>query len=648
MRNYLITLLPLFSILGQSYSHNLKNIYSNNQCIQTLLNESNSLLHLQKAIFASGKIVESLSLFAETRCQKHDCNSQDSKLSSKEPFLSSFGSHDACYKIPNYEYCTIEVLHQNLWYYGICLPKDCEISIYQDIQKLAQHYNISPSSFLSFHCGDTSYSWSVGATLMTVVCCIIFSLCIIAVIIQQFKIENSWIESFSLSKNAQLLLAKPRGDVLDCLDGIRTLSIFWVVFGHTFIFETQDLAFSNYTDLLGINHQGWLASLPAQTLTGAYFAVDTFFFLSGFLATFIMLKKFYKVLEQKKYYSYLKTIPFIYLNRFLRLTPTYFFVLLMYLKIVPLLSSGPFWNLLDTDQSFCNQYWWTNLLYINNLYPSENHGGCYAVAWYLANDVQFFIFVPWIVWLTSLSPSWTNGLLLVFMLTSMISSFFIALHQHWSISIYNLNAFMEYFQSYYIVPWGRCPPYIFGIILAILWFFYKNDLKKVVLSRMQSLLLFSIALFLFGITIIGGRGAYSNLPSDWSNLTMSFYIALSKPAWTVGVFILVGLLFMEQLPWVDLILNNHLMAVLGRISFCIYLVHPAIINWYYYSAETPPHFNGLWYTINYLGLLSLSIIVSILVHLFVELPVGNLTKRMLDMKPKKIPQDSTATPLLEA
>jgi peptidoglycan/LPS O-acetylase OafA/YrhL len=207
---------------------------------------------------------------------------------------------------------------------------------------------------------------------------------------------------------------------------------------------------------------------------------------------------------------------------------------------------------------------------------------------------------------------------------------------------------MEYFQSYYIVPWGRCPPYIFGIILAMVWFFYKEDLKKVVLSRMQSLLLFSIALFLFGITIIGGRGAYSNLPSDWSNLTMSFYIAFSKPAWTVGVFILVGLLFMEQLPWVDLILNNHLMAVLGRISFCIYLVHPAIINWYYYSAETPPHFNGLWYTINYLGLLSLSIIVSILVHLFVELPVGNLTKRMLDMKPKKIPQDSTATPLLEA
>jgi peptidoglycan/LPS O-acetylase OafA/YrhL len=319
----------------------------------------------------------------------------------------------------------------------------------------------------------------------------------------------------------------------------------------------------------------------------------------------------------------------------------------MYLKIVPLLSSGPFWNLLDADQSFCNKYWWTNLLYINNFYPSDNRGGCYAVAWYLANDVQFFILVPWIVWLASLSPFCTIGMLFAMMTMSTISSFLIALHQHWSISIYNLNAFMEYFQNYYIVPWGRCPPYIFGIILGILWFFYKDDLKKVVMSRIQSLLFFCIALFLFGITIIGGRGAYSNLPSDWSNFTMSFYIAFSKPAWTVGVFILVTLLIMEQLPWVNLILNNHFMAVMGRISFCVYLVHPAIINWYYYSAETPPHFDGLWYTINYLGLLCLSIIVSILVHLVVELPVGNLTKLVLNEKPKKTFEKSSATPLLE-
>jgi len=628
MKNYLTIFLPIFPILCQSKLH------TDNQCIQSFLNDSNSIIDLQKAVFASGKIVESLLLFAETKQER---------LSSNEPFLSSFGSHDACYKIPNYEYCTVEILHQNLWYYGLCVPKDCENSIYQDIQSLAENLNITASSFLSFHCGDQTYSWSLGATIMTVICCILFILGVIAF----FRMENPWIQSFSVSKNVKSLLAKPRGDVLDCLDGIRTLSIFWVVFGHTFIFETQDLAFSNYIDILGINHQGWIASLPAQSLTGAYFAVDTFFFLSGFLACYIMLKKFYKLLEQKEYIRYVKSIPFIYLNRFLRLTPTYFFVLFMYLKIVPLLSSGPFWNLLDTDQSFCNQYWWTNLLYINNLYPTENHGGCYAVSWYLANDIQFFIFVPWIVWLASMSPSWTIALLLAIMLISITSSFFISLHQHWTISIYNLNEFMNYFQNYYIVPWGRCPPYIFGIILAIIWFFYKENLKKIVWTQTKSLLLFCVSLFLFGITIIGGRGAYNNLPSDWSNLTMSFYIALSKPAWSVGVFVLVGLLFLETLPCVDVILNNHLMAVLGRISFCIYLVHPAIINWYYYSAETPPHFNGLWYTINYLGLLSLSIMVSILVHLFVELPVGNLTKLILNEKPKKT-QDSATMPLLEA
>ena len=58
------------------------------------------------------------------------------------------------------------------------------------------------------------------------------------------------------------------------------------------------------------------------------------------------------------------------LARFLRLTPVYMFVLLFFWKVMPLIGSGPYWeDVAASSVAPCDDYWWTNLLYINNLYP---------------------------------------------------------------------------------------------------------------------------------------------------------------------------------------------------------------------------------------------------------------------------------------
>lgn len=57
-----------------------------------------------------------------------------------------------------------------------------------------------------------------------------------------------------------------------------------------------------------------------------------------------------------------------------RLTPTYMFVLLFYVKISEFLGEGPGWFVVQ-EKSLCNKYWWTNLLYINNFYPKPKVDG---------------------------------------------------------------------------------------------------------------------------------------------------------------------------------------------------------------------------------------------------------------------------------
>ena len=56
-----------------------------------------------------------------------------------------------------------------------------------------------------------------------------------------------------------------------------------------------------------------------------------------------------------------------------RLTPSYLFVILILMYIYVYFGSGPMWTLLPRSTMFssCNKYWWTNILYINNFYPTK-------------------------------------------------------------------------------------------------------------------------------------------------------------------------------------------------------------------------------------------------------------------------------------
>ena len=88
-----------------------------------------------------------------------------------------------------------------------------------------------------------------------------------------------------------------------------------------------------------------MGSFAGQVILSAEFSVDSFFFMSGFLATYIGLKK----LGAKGAMTPIKMAPFMYLDRFLRLTPCYFFIVFVYTYVSPLVGTGPFWSLLDQN-----------------------------------------------------------------------------------------------------------------------------------------------------------------------------------------------------------------------------------------------------------------------------------------------------------
>jgi hypothetical protein len=196
--------------------------------------------------------------------------------------------------------------------------------------------------------------------------------------------SNKWdhpLAVFDIRKNWAALIHRDADRKYQALDGIRAFSMFWIISSHTSNLSLI-VGFTNwqhvFTDVL-------TAFSSNLYFLSANFAVDSFFFLSGFLSSHVFLKKLSNPGPKPP-------IVAVLFGRWLRLVPLYFIVMLISWNIVPIVGSGPFWFLyINEIQEKCSRNWWTNLLFINNFLPTEYTDQCLPWTWYLANDFQFFI-----------------------------------------------------------------------------------------------------------------------------------------------------------------------------------------------------------------------------------------------------------------
>ncbi|CAF2794564.1 unnamed protein product [Rotaria sp. Silwood2] len=174
---------------------------------------------------------------------------------------------------------------------------------------------------------------------------------------------------------------KGQENSLAFLNGIRVLSLFWVILGHSFVFSI--FYTSNIIDMLSDTR-----NFAFQLITSAVFSVDTFFLLSGFLTALLFVR------QVKKEQLSLRLIVLYYIHRYLRLTPTFILVMFVSIYLTPYFGHGPLYPVQQGFESTgCRDgHWWISFLYIGNFFKSDNM--CLGVTWYLFNDMQFHWIAP--------------------------------------------------------------------------------------------------------------------------------------------------------------------------------------------------------------------------------------------------------------
>ncbi|XP_071495950.1 nose resistant to fluoxetine protein 6-like [Diadema antillarum] len=433
---------------------------------------------------------------------------------------------------------------------------------------------------------------------------------------------------FAISRNLPKILRTKQGEgSVSCLNGIRVISISWVILGHTLIMTVQSGTSENLLTAL----PNWMKNFGFQAIASAGFAVDSFFFLSGFLLTLLTLRKM-KEKDGKIPWAWL------YFHRYIRLTPTLGALILVLTFVLPNLGQGPIWFGVQPTVSHCQSYWWTNILYINNFHPGITKD-CVQWGWYLANDMQFFVLSPLILlplfWFTTVGVlALVTTCLVSFITTAILMSkydlppgLFAA---STSIFVPSANGLspsdgVEYQDKIYVKPYCRIPPYLVGMAMG--YIIYQIGKRKIRMSPALAAAGWAMASGV-GIAVVYGLYGISRGTVTPSTTTSAAYVSLSTFAWAVTLSWVVFACHYGYGGVIDSFLSWSFWVPLSRLTYSVYLFHPVVIKLYALSLTVPFHWSDLTLSYMFASFLLLSHAVALIVVLVLEFPVGNLEKML--------------------
>ena len=439
------------------------------------------------------------------------------------------------------------------------------------------------------------------------------------------------LKAFSLTSNLEFIFKhvdKKGSGRLDCLEGMRAISMTWVILGHNFAFGAVLLHVRNYIQTAEVQSTG--GSVFLEAIKQGQFSVDTFLFIGATLLSYLLLKD----LDKSNGWFHGKGVIrmfLFYLNRILRLTIPYAFVLLVFIGLIPLIITEPIASatLAQNEAHECSEFAWKHLLYINIFGDLD---ACLGHTWYLSCDMIFFILSPLVVyplWRTKFSK--LNEVIgLAWWSILMGLSFFATLS-----FAYLLNEDLrsiddpvfEVIQQSPMPPWNFSPLgyrnqcYLFGLLMG--YILHRTKDKKIEISRLANILIWCLAAVVALCLVYGPH---------WIETVNEYraYLTFHKFCWGLVLSWVTFACIKGYGGVVNDLLSWGLWIPISKISFMTYLFHMSF-NFYYHAAQG--------YNVDYTSWLLTEIFVpQLFVCLFIgliatvtlELPFGKIQKLLIE------------------
>lgn len=434
-----------------------------------------------------------------------------------------------------------------------------------------------------------------------------------------------FILSFSAITNTWYLLRtdiKPERKPLGFMAGLKVIMAFWVVLGHTYILVPTGFFHSVYT----MEYMTW--NVTFEFIINAFLSVTTFFFISGFLLSYLVTESRVTVLKNNLLMVYISRG----VRRYIRLTiPT--LVVLVIGLLLPLTGSGP----ADVDAynqhiKSCYHNWWRLIVQAQNFV--EEGQLCFQHLWYISTDLQIFMFIAFPLTLLLLKYPKTSHVIGVILAVAFCILTCFQTHS-WNLfyaltgGSNDMRTIQRTLLYVYIRPFTHVATYIVGILCGYAASQHKNKHIHLVLQALLwclSLLLVCLVMF---VTVPWNQGM---LPGDVSNY---IYAGFHRIAWALGFCWPTYACATGRGGLLNKMFSWKFFIPLSRLTFSIYLVHVLIFIVRMIRLRTYVNTDEFYQLNTALGVFVLSTVFAYVLHILIEAPVFQLEKIIFERKPEE-------------
>ncbi|XP_065079673.1 nose resistant to fluoxetine protein 6-like [Ochlerotatus camptorhynchus] len=534
---------------------------------------------------------------------------------------------------------------------GTCFPATCAASQLQALFK-ASAGGLLTLPEITFTCESPAPDLGPKEVAAIVVFCIVVALLLLSTLYEvtaligsrvpnrnwaMFSVYSNGIKLFRINERQTQRQSGVKSSQIDCLNGIRVISMVWIVFCHNYM-----------TLMLGptVNKMAifdWVKSYHSMLVVAGTVAVDSFFLLSGLLVCWSLLKELDK--NQKL------NLPMMYLHRYLRLTPALAALILLSSTLMKYFGSGPMWDTsISMMENGCQQYWWSALLYVQNYVNPLKM--CLGHSWYLSVDMQLFVLSPLLIY-----PLWKWGrrvlyIIAVLILLSMgcvVGSFLVnnlrlAFVDSGRQAIDKSRMVLVYYPTH-----TRVGAWLVGVILG--YILHQTKHHRIQLSKIACISGWLISLSIMLAILLGDYPLQQpETYADHPVIVDAVYESTNRVVWAGCLAWIVFACVNGYGGPIDTFLSLSIWQPLGRLSYSIYLLHLPLQTMLLGSVRNAGYFSDIAATHNFWGDFGLTVTLAIVWCLAFESPIVGLEKVLLrgfnKPKPEKavlVEEDKTET-----
>ncbi|XP_055533131.1 regulator of hypoxia-inducible factor 1-like [Wyeomyia smithii] len=438
--------------------------------------------------------------------------------------------------------------------------------------------------------------------------------------------DSVFVSSFAVRQNWVRLFEQPKNEIyrdFSYIDGLRFLINIYTLIIHCLLVSAI-LPQRNPEQFEKMSQNPLIRIFISLTPV----SVQNFLVITGMLQMANFLKDHQKNQPFDTSYFRSKII-----NRLIRLLPVYYFYLLLTItsdSLPGVVVSPVGYSILTGERYICRRHGWKNLLFVNNL-PETDTESCFLQGWYLAADQQLFLGSLVLLAAIWKFPKKINFLLSMMAVVSIIIPALIVHNLKLAAMIpIRLSDFrtMQYYQPWfnhiYQPGYTNMNGAIAGIIVGYLY--HQSKTKQLNLRESRVYYLIRQSTILIVIFILGTSNHFYQHDLPRSSLRNTFYFMLYNNHGTLGGSLCFISCFLNPPGIFRRILSSQLLITLGKLSYCVYVLHVPLLRLMINYLPTPVTVTYPKIAILCTGLAVISYIFGLITYLVIEQPIRLILK----------------------